>query len=90
MKMRVVNQSRPNDRLRVMLVQVHIAITPPHAPLPVFWRIGEQTMPYSWPEERVRGRECRVGGPIPSTENTLSSSRTSVRHLSNAKHQTIT
>ncbi|GFV39757.1 transposable element Tcb2 transposase [Trichonephila clavipes] len=48
MKMRVLSRSRQNDRLRVMLVQVHIAITSPHAPLPVFWRIGERTIPYSW------------------------------------------
>ncbi|GFW15079.1 hypothetical protein TNCV_172261 [Trichonephila clavipes] len=36
MKIRVVSQPRQNDRLSVMLVQVHIAITPPHALLPVF------------------------------------------------------
>ncbi|GFV97343.1 uncharacterized protein TNCV_2038531 [Trichonephila clavipes] len=48
MKMRVLSRSRQNDRLRVMLVLVHIAITPPHAPLPVVWRIGERTLPYSW------------------------------------------
>ncbi|GFW14962.1 hypothetical protein TNCV_4659231 [Trichonephila clavipes] len=46
--MRLLNQSRQNDHLRVMLVQVHIAITSPHAPLPVFWRIGGRTIPYSW------------------------------------------
>ncbi|GFT98431.1 hypothetical protein TNCV_4625721 [Trichonephila clavipes] len=28
-RMRVLNRSRQNDRLRVMLVQVHIDITPP-------------------------------------------------------------
>ncbi|GFT14598.1 uncharacterized protein TNCV_632151 [Trichonephila clavipes] len=32
-----------------MLVQVHIDITPPHTPLPVFRRIGERTIPYLWP-----------------------------------------
>ncbi|GFT12588.1 hypothetical protein TNCV_5093771 [Trichonephila clavipes] len=31
-----------------MLVLVHIDITPPHTPLPVFRRIGERTIPYSW------------------------------------------
>ncbi|GFW76373.1 hypothetical protein TNCV_1581521 [Trichonephila clavipes] len=31
-----------------MLVLVHIDITPPHTPLPVFQRIGERTIPYSW------------------------------------------
>ncbi|GFT73543.1 uncharacterized protein TNCV_4021461 [Trichonephila clavipes] len=31
-----------------MLVQVHIDITPLHTPLPVFRRIGERTIPYSW------------------------------------------
>ncbi|GFU92404.1 uncharacterized protein TNCV_824301 [Trichonephila clavipes] len=31
-----------------MLVQVHITITPLHTPLPVFRRIGERTIPYSW------------------------------------------
>ncbi|PRD34301.1 UNVERIFIED_CONTAM: hypothetical protein NCL1_15097 [Trichonephila clavipes] len=46
-RMRVLNRSRQTDRLRVMLVLVHIDITPPHTPLPVFWRIGERTMPYS-------------------------------------------
>ncbi|GFY30067.1 uncharacterized protein TNCV_4073801 [Trichonephila clavipes] len=45
---RVLNQSRQNDRLRVMLVLVHIDITPPHTSLPVFRRIGERTIPYSW------------------------------------------
>ncbi|GFS79312.1 hypothetical protein TNCV_4409651 [Trichonephila clavipes] len=35
----------------MMSVLVHIAITPPHAPLPVFWRIGKRTIPYS-------GRAC--------------------------------
>ncbi|GFV97344.1 hypothetical protein TNCV_2038541 [Trichonephila clavipes] len=30
MKMRVLSRSRQNDRLRVMLVLVHISITPPH------------------------------------------------------------
>ncbi|GFV21689.1 hypothetical protein TNCV_164201 [Trichonephila clavipes] len=37
-----------SDRLGVMLVLVHIDITPPHTPLPVFRRIGERTLPYSW------------------------------------------
>ncbi|GFX69516.1 uncharacterized protein TNCV_1768871 [Trichonephila clavipes] len=41
-------RSCQNDRLRVMLVLVHIDITPPHTPLPVFRRIGERTIPYSW------------------------------------------
>ncbi|GFX36315.1 uncharacterized protein TNCV_4932281 [Trichonephila clavipes] len=31
-----------------MLVLVHIDITPPHTPLPVFRQIGERTIPYSW------------------------------------------
>ncbi|GFX68632.1 uncharacterized protein TNCV_1800451 [Trichonephila clavipes] len=43
MKMRVRNRSRQNDRLRGMLVQVHIDISPLHTPLPVFRRIGERT-----------------------------------------------
>ncbi|GFU99998.1 uncharacterized protein TNCV_4056721 [Trichonephila clavipes] len=47
-RMRVLNRSCQNDRLRVMLVLVHIDITPPHTPLPVFRRIGERTIPYSW------------------------------------------
>ncbi|GFV46347.1 uncharacterized protein TNCV_3232361 [Trichonephila clavipes] len=45
---RVLYRSRQDDSLRVMLVLVHIKITPPHTPLPVFWRIGERTIPYSW------------------------------------------
>ncbi|GFW31903.1 uncharacterized protein TNCV_5040721 [Trichonephila clavipes] len=44
----VLNQSRQNDRLRVILVLVHTDITPSHTPLPVFRRIGERTIPYSW------------------------------------------
>ncbi|GFS62205.1 uncharacterized protein TNCV_477301 [Trichonephila clavipes] len=48
MKMRVLNRSRQNDRLRVMTVLVHIAITPLHTPMPVSQRIGERTIPYSW------------------------------------------
>ncbi|GFT01756.1 uncharacterized protein TNCV_4205631 [Trichonephila clavipes] len=47
-EMRVLNRSRQNNSLRVMLVLVHIDITPPHTPLPVFQRIGERTIPYSW------------------------------------------
>ncbi|GFS53998.1 uncharacterized protein TNCV_3762101 [Trichonephila clavipes] len=47
-KMRVLNRSRQNDRLRLTLVLVHIDITPPHTPLQVFRRIGEHTIPYSW------------------------------------------
>ncbi|GFT79446.1 uncharacterized protein TNCV_604481 [Trichonephila clavipes] len=47
-RMRVFYRSRQNDRLRVMLELVHIDITPPHTPLPVFRRIGERTIPYSW------------------------------------------
>ncbi|GFV87431.1 tryptase beta-2 [Trichonephila clavipes] len=47
-RMRVLYRSRQDYRLRVMLVLVHIDITPPHAPLPVFQRIGELTIPYSW------------------------------------------
>ncbi|GFU15599.1 hypothetical protein TNCV_1170981 [Trichonephila clavipes] len=35
--MRVLNRSRQNDRLRVMLALVHIDITPPHTPLPVLF-----------------------------------------------------
>ncbi|GFV92661.1 uncharacterized protein TNCV_1375121 [Trichonephila clavipes] len=46
--MRVRYRSRQDDRLRVMLVLVHVDITPPHTPLPVFRRIGERTIPYSW------------------------------------------
>ncbi|GFW13150.1 15-hydroxyprostaglandin dehydrogenase [Trichonephila clavipes] len=46
--MRVLHRSRQNDRLLVMLVLVHIDIIPPHTPLPVFRRIGERTIPYSW------------------------------------------
>ncbi|GFS56137.1 uncharacterized protein K02A2.6 [Trichonephila clavipes] len=49
MKVRVLNQSRQNDRLRVVSVLVHIAaITPLHTPMPVSRRIGERTIPYSW------------------------------------------
>ncbi|GFT32586.1 uncharacterized protein TNCV_3145391 [Trichonephila clavipes] len=48
MKMRVHNRSHQDHRLRGMLVQVHIDITPLHTPLPVFQRIGERTIPYSW------------------------------------------
>ncbi|GFV68981.1 uncharacterized protein TNCV_3247551 [Trichonephila clavipes] len=47
-RMRVLYRSRQNDRLRVMLVLVHIDIPPSHTPLPVFRRIGERTIPYSW------------------------------------------
>ncbi|GFS95052.1 uncharacterized protein TNCV_341331 [Trichonephila clavipes] len=47
-RMRVLNRSCQNDRLRVMLVLVHIDITPPHTPLRVFRRMGERTIPYSW------------------------------------------
>ncbi|GFX68183.1 uncharacterized protein TNCV_1807391 [Trichonephila clavipes] len=47
-RMRVPYRSRQDDRLCVMLVLVHIDITPPHTPLPVFRRIGERTIPYSW------------------------------------------
>ncbi|GFU40044.1 transient receptor potential cation channel subfamily M member 3 [Trichonephila clavipes] len=39
MKMRVRYRSRQNDRLRGMLVQLHIDITTLHTPLPVFRRI---------------------------------------------------
>ncbi|GFX55207.1 uncharacterized protein TNCV_1156641 [Trichonephila clavipes] len=46
--MRVLYRSRLNDRLRVMLVLVHIDITPPHTSLPVFRRIDERTIPYLW------------------------------------------
>ncbi|GFT45068.1 hypothetical protein TNCV_2860951 [Trichonephila clavipes] len=53
MKMRVLNPSRQNDRLRVVSVLVHIAaITPLHTPMPVSRRIGERTVSYSW-------RSCR-------------------------------
>ncbi|GFX14012.1 uncharacterized protein TNCV_612171 [Trichonephila clavipes] len=45
-RMRVLYRSCQNDRLCLMLVQVHIHITPPHTPLPVFWRIGKRTIPY--------------------------------------------
>ncbi|GFU63084.1 transposable element Tc3 transposase [Trichonephila clavipes] len=56
-RMRVLNRSCQNDRLCVMLVLVHIDITLPHTPLPVFRRIGERTIPYSWrndPQARRR------------------------------------
>ncbi|GFX51918.1 uncharacterized protein TNCV_3063351 [Trichonephila clavipes] len=53
--MRVLYRSRQNDRLHVMLVLVHIDITPPHTPLPVFRRIGERTIPYSWRASRKTG-----------------------------------
>ncbi|GFW53819.1 uncharacterized protein TNCV_3939131 [Trichonephila clavipes] len=43
-RMRVRHRSRQDDRLRVMLVLVHIDITPPYTPLPVFRRIGERTI----------------------------------------------
>ncbi|GFW06231.1 uncharacterized protein TNCV_37061 [Trichonephila clavipes] len=46
--MRVLHRSRQHDRLRVMLVLVHIDITPPHTPLPMFQRIREGTIPFSW------------------------------------------
>ncbi|PRD34479.1 UNVERIFIED_CONTAM: hypothetical protein NCL1_14491 [Trichonephila clavipes] len=46
-RMRVLYRSRQNDCPRVMLVLVHIDITPTHTPLPVFRRIGERTKPYS-------------------------------------------
>ncbi|GFT94557.1 uncharacterized protein TNCV_1490701 [Trichonephila clavipes] len=46
--MRVLYRSHQDDRLRVMLVLVHIDITLPHTPLPVFRQIGERTIPYSW------------------------------------------
>ncbi|GFS88001.1 uncharacterized protein TNCV_3929831 [Trichonephila clavipes] len=48
MKMRVLNRSRQNDRLHVMLVKVYIDITPLHTLMPVSRRIGERTIPYSW------------------------------------------
>ncbi|GFY10935.1 uncharacterized protein TNCV_1124571 [Trichonephila clavipes] len=47
-RMRGLYRSRQNNRLRMMLVLVHIDITPPHTPLSVFWRIDERTIPYSW------------------------------------------
>ncbi|GFY26704.1 hypothetical protein TNCV_2880321 [Trichonephila clavipes] len=47
-RMRVRYRSRQDDRLRVMLVLVHMDITPPHTLLPVFRRIGERMIPYSW------------------------------------------
>ncbi|GFV45089.1 uncharacterized protein TNCV_3339341 [Trichonephila clavipes] len=47
-RMRVLYRSRQDDHLRVMLVLVHIDITPPHTPLLVFRRICEQRIPYSW------------------------------------------
>ncbi|GFT33884.1 uncharacterized protein TNCV_4383701 [Trichonephila clavipes] len=46
-RMRIRHRSCQNYRLRV-LVLVHIDTTPPHTPLPVFRRIGERTIPYSW------------------------------------------
>ncbi|GFW53797.1 uncharacterized protein TNCV_3938911 [Trichonephila clavipes] len=47
-QMRVLNRSRQNDRLHVMLVLVHIDITSSPTALPEFRRIGELTIPYSW------------------------------------------
>ncbi|GFS55065.1 uncharacterized protein TNCV_2441441 [Trichonephila clavipes] len=47
-QMPVLNRSRQDDRHRVMLVLVHMDITQPHTPLPVFRRIGERMIPYSW------------------------------------------
>ncbi|GFV99050.1 hypothetical protein TNCV_1510281 [Trichonephila clavipes] len=44
---RVLYRSRQDDHFRVMLVLVPIDITPPHTPLPVFWQIGKQMIPYS-------------------------------------------
>ncbi|GFW60369.1 histone-lysine N-methyltransferase SETMAR, partial [Trichonephila clavipes] len=45
-RMRVRYRSRQNDRLRVMLVVVHIDITATYS-LPVFRRISKRTIPYS-------------------------------------------
>ncbi|GFW79345.1 uncharacterized protein TNCV_2477521 [Trichonephila clavipes] len=47
-RMQVLYRSCQDDRLRVMLVLVHTDITPPHTPQPVFRRIGERKIPYSW------------------------------------------
>ncbi|GFT50934.1 hypothetical protein TNCV_1195351 [Trichonephila clavipes] len=44
--MRVLNRSRPNDRLRVMLAQVHTAVTPPHIS-----KRSSQGDPLDWLEE---------------------------------------
>ncbi|GFY19614.1 uncharacterized protein TNCV_4647861 [Trichonephila clavipes] len=60
-RMRILNRSRQNDRPHVMLVLVHIDITPPHTPLPVFRQISERTIPYSWralPISSFRGLEA--------------------------------
>ncbi|GFV43652.1 hypothetical protein TNCV_2679531 [Trichonephila clavipes] len=46
--MRLLYPSRQKVRLRVMLVLVHVDITPPHTSLQVIRRIGERTIPYSW------------------------------------------
>ncbi|GFU52667.1 uncharacterized protein TNCV_3893261 [Trichonephila clavipes] len=46
--MRVRYRSCQDDRLRLMLVLVHIGITPPHTPMPVIRQIGERMIPYSW------------------------------------------
>ncbi|GFW24727.1 uncharacterized protein TNCV_1959951 [Trichonephila clavipes] len=70
-RMRVLNRSRQNDRLRVMLVLVHIDITPPHTPLPVFRRIGEAEIDsYEMPEQLHIGK---LLGTI-SKEGSISSS----------------
>ncbi|GFT97520.1 hypothetical protein TNCV_386911 [Trichonephila clavipes] len=64
--MRVLYRSRQNDRLRVMLILVHIDITPPHTPLPVFRRIGKRTIPYLcdeahfWLNGYVNKQNCRI------------------------------
>ncbi|GFX46548.1 uncharacterized protein TNCV_4549871 [Trichonephila clavipes] len=47
-RVRVLYRLRQNDRLRVILVLVHIDVTPPHTPMPVFRRIDERTIPHSW------------------------------------------
>ncbi|GFY09040.1 uncharacterized protein TNCV_4662311 [Trichonephila clavipes] len=70
-RMRVLNRSRQNDSLRVMLVLVHTDIAPPHTPLPVFRRIDERTIPYSWRAYYGQGHQCRKEGSfwVPSVPN---------------------
>ncbi|GFV70156.1 hypothetical protein TNCV_2553001 [Trichonephila clavipes] len=92
MKIRVLNRSRQNDRLRVMLVLVHIAIPSPHAPLPVFWRIGKRTIPYSWRAFRDAVRREKSGkadcaGCVREKKEELSQEKSSgIRELYSVGH----
>ncbi|GFW19693.1 uncharacterized protein TNCV_1605841 [Trichonephila clavipes] len=81
--MRVLYRSRHNDRLRVMLVLVHIDITPPHTPLPVFWRIGERTIPYSWRACIFDVKDApRTGRPVDENVNKITEIIEVDRHVS--------